>query len=120
MKNYFRVGVASTLFLISLAATSSTTCTGNVSGVSMTGSGGVIATITDTSMGVNLKDVVFCSINSKDSYSEFSPESCKSVFSLLIAAQMAGKSISFWVREDNYICSGSWKDLAGHYHFKML
>lgn len=120
MKNYFRVGIASTLILISVAATSSTTCTGSVTGVSISGSGGVYATITNTSKGVNLKDVVFCSIKSKDSYSEYSPESCMGVFSLLIAAQAAGKSISFWVREDNYICSGSWKDLAGHYHFKML
>ena len=62
-----------------------------------------------------------CSLNSV--HGEFTAEACKAAFSLLLAAQMSGKNVRIYFRNDsNTSCAkGSWIDYAaiGVYYIRV-
>jgi hypothetical protein len=106
-----------TLLCISTSVFATKTCTGEVSGVSVSASGMVVATI--KSSEINLSDIGFCNLEKQDG--GYSPESCKGVLSLLTAGQAMKSTATIWVGDDSFTCFSSWKDLSNHsfYHIKL-
>ena len=111
------LSIFTSLLLISNAF-SSQTCSGKISAISISGSGGVYATITSST--ANLSDVVFCGLNSTEG--NYSGESCKGLLSLLLSGSALGKSATLWFEDSKFVnCSQSWNSLSnfGFYRFKI-
>ena len=105
--------------LFSTFAVANPTCSGTVSGVSMSGGGSVYATVRNGG-GTNLTDVVFCNINSTSG--NFSGEACKGVLSLLISSAAMQKNVTLWFKDAQFDdCTQSWKNLngIGLYHLRV-
>ena len=95
------------------------TCAGKISGVSISTSGGVYASI-KSGTTTNLLDVQFCELNSTEG--DYSGESCKGILSLLMAGEAMDKTAILWFKAESFAsCSQSWKSLKdfGLYYFKV-
>lgn len=104
---------------ISSLAYANPTCSGRISGVSISNSGAILATVRNGA-GTNLADVIFCSLSS--SSSNFGAEACKGVLSLLLSASAMQKNTTLWFQSASFTsCTQSWMDLQsiGFYHFRV-
>ena len=107
------------LSLLSSAAIANPTCIGEISRVSLSYSGGVHGTVKSES-GVNLRDVIFCNVNSNSG--RFSGNSCEALMSILLSASAMNQTITLWFYEDEFTsCDQSWASLAnmGFYHMRV-
>ncbi len=114
-----RLTILISLLFVSGLAFANPTCSGKVSGISLSNSGGVYATIKDGN-SVNLADVVFCGITATAGV--FAGETCKALYSMLLTAEAMDKTVTLWFQAANFeSCSQSWKGLApfGFYHIRM-
>jgi len=108
------------LFLITFASfvSANPTCTGYVSSVSLTSTGGVIATVKGSE--VNLADVVLCS--SSATTGAFAGHVCDSVYSMLLSAVAMSEDVTLWFYQEKFSsCSLNWANLGdyGFYHFRL-
>jgi len=111
------------LFVITLGLSSfvygNPSCSGSVSGVSISSVGKVLASV-NSGTAIKLNDVVFCNINATEG--DYSGEGCKGVLSLLLSASATQKSATLWFREASFTsCEQSWTDLkdSGLYHIRI-
>ena len=114
-----KILVSFMFMLVTMNAYSNPTCAGKISGVSISGSGAVYASIKSGS-AVNLTDVVFCRLDTTEG--EYSSESCKGVLSLLMAGSAMDKTATMWFRSESFDgCTLNWATLknSGFYHFKL-
>ncbi len=97
------------------------TCTGDISHISISQAGSLIASIRNSSdSSVRLTDVVFCNLGS--SSGNFAGESCKGMMSLLLAGDAMDKTATLYFNDAPFnSCTESWKNLSdiGFYHFKL-
>jgi hypothetical protein len=95
------------------------TCVGKISGVSVSESGGVYASIKNGN-SVNLTDVQFCNLN--DTSSSYSGTACKGLLSLLMSGAAMDNTATLWFREAKFTsCTANWSNIKdfGFYHFKL-
>jgi len=105
-------------FSSSIVVAGNPTCSGKISGVSLSGSGGVYATIKGSS--TNLVDVLFCQIGSTTG--SFSGQSCNALLSMLMAGEATGSSATLWFNTGYFeSCNLSWTSLKddSFYHIKI-
>lgn len=91
-------------------------CVGQVNNVDIDSGGGIHANISGIGDGNT-----FCSV--KQQKGEFDVESCKGILSLLMAAQMSGKKVRVYFRNDaNTSCNkGNWKEFtSAEYQFYYI
>jgi hypothetical protein len=94
-------------------------CTGIVSGVGMSATGSVYASVKGGT-ATKFTDVVFCSLHEAEG--GYSGEACKGVLSLLLSASAMKKSATLWFREASFDkCTNSWMalDSIGLYHLRI-
>jgi hypothetical protein len=91
------------------------TCTGPVAGTFIDAKTGNVAA---RSIGTVL-DPVFCS--TKDVVNGIDPVACKSVFATLMAAQISGRDVTFWVENTAKTCDTleRWRIAEGFYAIRM-
>jgi len=101
------------LSLISTPAFASYTCTGLVEGVSINPKNGML--LAQRAAGIIWP--AFCNVDIKEN--DVAPETCKHIYSMLLAAQMSGKEITLWFNDegDGGTCSShtGWVYLTGWY-----
>ncbi|MCW8879704.1 MAG: hypothetical protein OQK51_21810 [Kangiellaceae bacterium] len=101
------------LTCMSLSAHASYTCTGQVTGVSISPSNGKVLV---EKIG-DLIWVELCSVQS--SHNNVEPETCKNIYSLLISAQLSKKEVMLWFNDEDQgmNCSNHprWRPLTGWY-----
>lgn len=91
-------------------------CTGKVNNVVINPAG-----IVTLSFG-NINWVYLCSVS--ESYNGVTPESCKAMFSLLIAAKLSDRNITMWFSDDSANCTNTkhtaWETLKNWYYGPAL
>lgn len=117
-----KIALIAAVILASSSAYANNTCTGKVTGVSVSQSGNVLATIRNTSLSTNLADVVMCNVNPSTDNTAFSGEACKGLMSLLLSASAMQKNTILWFQAASFTsCTQSWMNLRnmGFYHFRI-
>jgi hypothetical protein len=86
-------------------------CTGNLTSVATTPAGHVVIS---TDAGFN--SVYVCKLGA--TYNNASPEACKGVLAILLAAKMSSRSVNFYFQNDDLSCANrpAWNDLTGWYY----
>lgn len=107
------------LLSVSLSAVANPTCHGKVSGVSISASGSVYASVSNGG-STKFTDVVFCNLNK--TVGNYNGESCKGLLSLLLSGSAMQKNATLWFHSASFNhCSQSWMELdkIGFYHIRI-
>jgi hypothetical protein len=107
------------LLSVSVSAVANPTCQGKVSGISISASGDVYASVSNGG-STKFMDVVFCNLNK--TVGNYHGESCKGLLSLLLSGSAMQKNATLWFQSASFNhCTQSWMvlDKIGFYHLRI-